>query len=158
MSTKLLLKRDLPPIYTCHMAKDNTVMDSNKVDFGRMLKRQRIMMSLTLADVANMSGVSASHIGRIEGGKRFPSARVLKRLAKPLGFEENELFALAGYLSPQPSGLAEESPDYINGQLEPYVARVLSREPANVQRAAIGILSILKSLTRGKTENKEVSK
>ena len=158
MSTNLLSKYDIPPIYTCQLTSDNTVMDSNRSDFGKMLKRQRVMMSLTLLDVANMSGISSSHLGRIEGGKRFPSARVLKRLAKPLGFEENELFTLAGFLSPQSSSLAEESPDYTGGQLEPYVARVLSQEPFDVQRAAIGILSILKSLTRSKSENKKDSK
>ena len=152
MSTNSLSKCDVPPIYTCHLASDNTVMDSNRSDFGKMLRQQRLMMSLTLADLANMSGVSSSHIGRIEGGKRFPSARVLQRLAKPLGFEENELFTLAGFLSPQPPSLAEEGPAYTGGRLEPYVARVLSQEPVNVQRAAIGILNILKSLMRSQTK------
>jgi len=32
--------------------------------------------------------------------------------------------------------------------LDPYVARVLSQEPIDVQRAVIGILTILKSIAK----------
>jgi len=108
-------------------------------------------MSLTLADLANQSGVSPSHLGRIEVGERFPSARILRRLAKPLDFDENELFALAGYLSPRSYGVAEESPAYFSG-LDPYVARVLAQEPVDAQRAVLGIMTILKSLARSEAE------
>jgi transcriptional regulator with XRE-family HTH domain len=94
--------------------------------------------------------VSSSHLGRIERGERFPSARILRKIAKPLGFDEDELFTLAGFLSPQTSGVAEESGSrYANRQLDPYVARMLAEEPPEVQRAVIGILSILKSLAKG---------
>ena len=151
MSANFLLECYLPPIYICHLANDNTVMDSSRSDFIKMLRQRRVMMSLTRADLAIGSGVSPSHIGRIEAGERFPSARILRKLAGPLGFEENELFALAGYLSPRPSGIAEERPAYIAG-LDPYVARMLAQEPVDVQRVAIDILTILKSLARSKTE------
>lgn len=93
-----------------------------------------------------MSGVSASHLGRIENGGRFPSARILGRIAKPLGFGDAELLTLAGYLPPQPS-IEAEMPS--GGQLDPYVAAVLSQEPVEVQRAVVAILSILKSMTKG---------
>jgi len=43
---------------------------------------------LTLRELASASDISASHLGRIEQGNRFPSARILRRIAKPLGFEE----------------------------------------------------------------------
>ena len=132
-------------------------MKSNGSNLGKMLKQRRLMMSLTLADLAGKSDVSPSHLGRIEGGERFPSARILRRLAKPLRFEESELFALAGYLSPVSPGVAEESPAYISG-LDPYVARVLAQEPVDVQRAALGILTILKSLARSRGENKRGGK
>ncbi len=115
-------------------------------ELGEILRRQRVMASLTLGELAERSGVSASHLGRIERGERFPSGRILRRLAKPLGFEENELFALAGYLSPAPSVVAEESPAYAGRQLDPYVARMLAQEPVDVQRAVIGIISIMKTI------------
>lgn len=114
-------------------------------------------MSLKLVDLASKSGVSSSHLGRIEVGERFPSAHILRKLAKPLGFEENELFALAGYLSPVSPGVAEESPAYISG-LDPYVAKVLAQEPVEVQRAAIAILTVLKSLARSGRESKKAGK
>ncbi len=103
---------------------------------------------MTLQGLSSKSGVSASHLGRIEKGERFPSAHVLQKIASPLGFEENELFSLAGYLSPQAPIVAETSPGYKTGQLDPYVARVLSLEPPEIQRAVIGILTMLKSIAK----------
>jgi transcriptional regulator with XRE-family HTH domain len=107
-------------------------------------------MSLTLAELAERSGVSASHLGRIERGERFPSARILRRLARPLGVEEGELMTWANYLSP--ASVAEEGPPYTGDRrLDPHVARMLSQEPVDVQRAVIGILSILKSIAASMT-------
>ena len=124
-------------------------MDSNYSNhLGRIIKQQRISLPLTLQEIAAKSGVSASHLGRIERGERFPSAHILQRIAKPLGFEEDELFTLAGYLSPQSARVAEKSPIYSNERLDPYVARVLAQEPVEVQRAVIGILTILKSIAK----------
>jgi len=60
-------------------------------DLGRIIKQQRVMIPLTLEGLVTKSGVSASHLGRIERGDRFPSARILRKLAKPLWFEESEL-------------------------------------------------------------------
>ena len=122
-------------------------MDSNHL--GGIIKQQRISFSLTLQELAARSGVSASHLGRIERGERFPSAHILQKIARPLGFEEDELFTLAGYLSPQPTMIAERNLGYSGERVDPYVARVLGQEPVEVQRAVIGILAILKSIARG---------
>lgn len=111
-----------------------------------MLRQQRVTAPLTLQELSAMSGVSPSHLGRIERGERFPSASILRKIARPLGFEEDELFTLAGYLSPQSSGVAEGRTEYRGAQLDPYVARMLAQEPVEIQRAVIGILTILKSI------------
>jgi len=103
---------------------------------------------LTLQELALASGVSSSYLGRIERGKRFPSAHVLRKIAKPLYFEEDELFALAGYLSPYRHSVAESRLPYNSGRLDSYVATVLSQESLGVQRTAITILSILKIMTK----------
>lgn len=66
---------------------------------GETIKERRKSKGWNLADLAKSSGVSLCHIGRIEDGTRFPSAKVLKKLAGPLGFSEIELFKLAGFLS-----------------------------------------------------------
>ena len=124
----------------------------NMNNLGAILRQQRVTMPLTLQDLSAMSGVSPSHLGRIERGERFPSASILRKIARPLGFEEDELFTLAGYLSPQPSGVDESRVVYSGGQLDPYVGKMLAQEPVEVQRAVIGILSILKSIARSLPE------
>ena len=118
-------------------------------NLGRIIKEQRIRVPLTLRELANLSGTSASHLGRIERGERYPSAHVLRRIAKPLGFDEDELFTLAGYLSPQAPAIAESTPGYNSRRLDPFVAKMLAEEPPEVQRSVIGILTILKSLAKG---------
>ena len=125
-------------------------MELNNNNLGRIIKRQRVTIPLTLQELAATSGVSSSHLGRVERGERFPSARILHKIARPLGFDEDELFTLAGFLSPQTPGVAEERfPGYSSRQLDPYVARMLAEEPVEVQRAVLGILSILKSVSKG---------
>jgi transcriptional regulator with XRE-family HTH domain len=119
-------------------------------ELGRILKQQRVTMPLTLQELAAESGVSSSHLGRIERGERYPSARILRKIARPLGFDEDELFTLAGFLSPQPAGVAEDAGKRYNSrQLDPYVSKMLAEEPVEVQRAVIGILSLLKSVAKG---------
>ncbi len=128
-------------------------MVRNDNNLGRILKHQRIAIPLTLQELAATSRVSSSHLGRIERSERFPSAHILRKIAKPLGFDEDELFTLAGFLSPQTPGVAEESSSgYSNRHLDPYVAKMLAEEPIEVQRAVIGILSMLKSVARGMTK------
>lgn len=116
-------------------------------DLGKILKERRVMVPLTLQQLSRASGVSSSHLGRIERGERFPSGSVLRKIARPLGSEESELFTLAGYLSPQPPSEAESEARL--GQLDPHVAAVLSQEPVERQRAAVNILSVMKSMARG---------
>ena len=124
-------------------------MDSNyRNHIGGIIKQQRISIPLTLQDLSAKAKVSASHLGRIERGERFPSAHILRKIAVHLGFEENELFTLAGYLSAKSPVIAERTPDYTGGQLDPYVARVLSQEPVELQRAVIGILTMLRSIAK----------
>lgn len=123
--------------------------DENGNRLGRLLKQQRLSVPLTLQELAKLSGVSPSHLGRIERGERFPSARILRRVAKPLGTSEDELFTMAGFLSPHPGVADNGRPGYGARQIDPYVARMLAEEPVEIQRAVIGILSLLKSVARG---------
>ena len=124
------------------------MVSNNQENLGKIIRQQRVMLPLTLQQLSAMSRVSASHLGRIEKGQRFPSAQILRKIAKPLGFDEDELFTLAGYLSPQSPSIAEKDPEYSSGRLDPYVARILAQEPVEVQHAVLGILTILKSLAK----------
>ena len=94
----------------------------NSKNLGKIIKQQRILAQLTLRELATMSRVSSSHLGRVEAGERFPSARVLKKIAAPLGFDESGLLALAGYLSPQPATVAGMMTENDIKQLDPVVA------------------------------------
>ena len=114
-------------------------------ELRRIIKQQRVMRGLGLQELATAAGVSASHLGRIERGERFPSARILRKIAQPLGSEEIELLTLASYLSPEPSAAAESEAQH---RLDPYVATVLSQESIEVQHAVITILSVLKSMAK----------
>ena len=128
-------------------------MDNLNNDLGKILKQQRITVPLTLQELSAESGVSASHLGRIERGERFPSARILRKIAKPLAFDEDELFTLAGFLTPQTPNATEESGSRYNSrQLDPYVARMLAEESIETQRAMIGVLSLIKTIARGMSE------
>lgn len=117
-------------------------------DLGRLIKQQRTAASLTLMELSTASNISTSHLARIERGDRFPSARTLRRIAKPLGLEENRLFTLAGFLSSTSSDDSKEELEHTISRLDPHVAKVLANEPVTVQRSLIGIISILKSLAK----------
>ncbi len=124
-------------------------MANNKnKELGRIIRQQRLMVPLTLQELTVKSGVSASHLGRMERGERFPSARVLRKIAKPLGFKEEELFVFAGFLSPESATGPEKGEGNTNGQLDPYVARLLAQESVEVQRTLIAMLTILKNLAK----------
>lgn len=113
-----------------------------------IIKQHRSAMRLTLRQLAAASGVSASHLGRIERGQRSPSANTLRKIAEHLGFDETELFTVAGFLSPSHGEDTEGQSGETISRLDPYVARVLAQEPARVQYLVTGILTILKSLSK----------
>ena len=117
-------------------------------NLGKVLRQRRVSLSLTLRGLSTMSGISSSHLGRIEKGDRFPSASVLKKIARPLGYDEGELFSLAGYFSTQSSMAKGDIITYGKGNLDSYVSTVLSQEPIEIQRVTLGILNILKSIAK----------
>lgn len=125
---------------------------NDRTNIGQLIKQRRIAMPLTLRELSTRSGVSTSHLARIEEGNRFPSARVLHKIATPLSFEESELFILAGYLSPRSSGKTKIEPDYATPGLDSHVAKLLAREPLEVQRTTIAVLNTLKSIARSVTK------
>ena len=117
-------------------------------NLGRIIKQQRALAQMTLRDLATRSGISASHLGRVEMGERFPSAHILQKVAGPLGFEEGELFALAGYLSPKLLTAAETMAENNIKQLDPIAANMLRQEPIEIQRSVVAILTILKGIAK----------
>ena len=114
----------------------------------KIIRHRRTRIPFTLRELAAASGVSASHLARIESGGRFPSPGVLHKIAKPLGFTDQELLVLAGYISSNPFMLKEEHEEYAVGRLDTRVAKALAREPLEVQRAVLKILPVLSSIAK----------
>lgn len=121
-------------------------MTQDSSSIGKIVKQLRLRADMTRLRLGIESRVSASHLTRIENGQRFPSAKVLRRIAPHLGIGEIELLGFAGYLSPTQSGMAGV-PD--STRLDPYVVAFLSQEPVEVQRAVISVFSALKYIAQG---------
>jgi DNA-binding XRE family transcriptional regulator len=56
-----------------------------KEELGRRLRTARFERNLTLKDVANRCGMSATHISEVERGKTSPTIGALQRIAAALG-------------------------------------------------------------------------
>lgn len=68
-------------------------------NLGVILKARRQERGLTLEQLGSLAGIHASHIGRLEQGKRGLTGPILRKLVKPLGFGEVELLKIAGFMS-----------------------------------------------------------
>ena len=97
---------------------------SSKQNIGKLIRKQRKSEQITLTQLSGLSGVSVAHLSRVEQGHRVPSPRTLQLIAKPLGFDLNELFILAGYTSPEPSALSEEQRNKLRAELNMLLERV----------------------------------
>lgn len=66
--------------------------------FGEALKCFRKSAKMSLKDVADASGVSASHLSQIERGRRAPRRETIDKLEKGLSLKEGDLGIKAGYI------------------------------------------------------------
>lgn len=65
-------------------------MSNDSKALGQRIKELRLLAGLTLRQLSVESLVSASHLGCIERRERLSSARILRKIAKPLGFDQSE--------------------------------------------------------------------
>ena len=93
---------------------------------AKIIGEQRKRLSLSLSQLSRLSGVSVAHLGRIEQGKRQPSPKTLQKIAKPLGFDLDELLVMAGFLSSKQALFSEEEREKLRAELETLSARVAS--------------------------------
>lgn len=99
---------------------------SAKQNIAKIIREQRKSIPLSLNQLSKLSGVSLSHLGRIEQGLRRPSTRTLQKIAKPLGFDLYELLVMAGHLLPDTSTFSEEQRDKLRTELNNLLERVAS--------------------------------
>ena len=109
-------------------------------NLGTIVRLQRNRLGLTLLDLSKKSGVPVSHLGRIENAQRYPSTTVLRKIAKPLNLDENELFNLAGYLPIE----EPKTPDLEKHKLLKELDILVDRVTADTKR----IKSIIRKLNR----------
>jgi len=83
-------------------------MSNDSKALGQRIKGLRLLAGLTLRQLSAESSVSVSHLGGIERGERLPSARILRKIAKPFGFDQSELSSLVDFLLAQPSQMLGE--------------------------------------------------
>ena len=62
---------------------------------GEVLRRRRLQLGMTQAQVATKVGCQPNFIGYLEANARRPSPRAMARLAKTLDLDERELYLLA---------------------------------------------------------------
>jgi len=97
-----------------------------RTSIAKIIKEQRKSLSLSLNQLSRLSGVSVAHLGRIEQGLRKPSPRTLQNIAKPLGFDLDELLVMAGFLSSKRPPFSEEERDKLRTELKTLSERVAS--------------------------------
>jgi transcriptional regulator with XRE-family HTH domain len=61
---------------------------------GSNIRAYRTNCGLTQEKLAELSGTATNYLGMIEGGKKFPSADVIERIALALHRDTAELFAI----------------------------------------------------------------
>jgi transcriptional regulator with XRE-family HTH domain len=59
--------------------------DPSPAELGRRIKLLRISLGLTLKDLEERGGISATHVSEIERGKASPTVGALGRIARALG-------------------------------------------------------------------------
>jgi len=96
---------------------------SETQNLGTIVKQQRNRLGLTLSALAAKSG---SHLSRIEKAQRYPSTRVLCKIAKPPGLEEKELFNLAGYMPSEHPTLPDLEKHKLLAELDILINRVIA--------------------------------
>lgn len=70
--------------YTIELVQGYSGTDRSE-DFAATLARLRAAAGLSRYKLAQLSGVSAVHLGRLEAGTQQPGLAVIRKLAKALG-------------------------------------------------------------------------
>ncbi len=63
----------------------------DKKALGAKVRRLREEKALTQAELAEMAGITAIHLGRLERGESYPRPRTRRRIAEALGVDPKEL-------------------------------------------------------------------
>lgn len=70
-------------------------MDENK--FGDFLRKYRKENKYSLREMSDKTGISFSHLSKIERGEYNPSKNTVEIISNKLNLDENKLLIMAGY-------------------------------------------------------------
>lgn len=73
------------------------ICDVARSGFGEWLDQRMIDMPITQARLAKLSGVSEGQLSRYRAGQTIPDPATLRKLAKPLDADFDEMMVLAGH-------------------------------------------------------------
>lgn len=74
----------------------NFLLDTDEI--GSFIKEYRKNNeNLTLRGLSDLTGISFSHLGKIERGEHTPTKETLNIIANALGIDKNKLYVKAGY-------------------------------------------------------------
>ena len=107
------------------MDEENTRIAAALDEVGPRLKRLRSMRSVSLADLADRTGISKSTLSRLETGQRRPSLELLLPLAQAYGVPLDELVGAPEVGDPR----VHLKPHVVNGR----TVIPLTRAPGAVQ-------------------------
>jgi transcriptional regulator with XRE-family HTH domain len=87
------------------------------VTLGETIRRARRAAKLTLCEVSSRAQISVSHLSRIESDRRsHPASEVaLRRIARALGLNEDEICALGGHVPSDVARFIVRNPGAIGG-------------------------------------------
>ena len=84
-----------PPLAPSFTGVEREPCDPSPTELGRRIKMLRIAAGLTLKDLEERGGISATHVSEIERGKASPTIGALARIAHALGVRPAVLLAVS---------------------------------------------------------------
>ena len=82
------------------MKKLKSNQHQEELTFGEILSKHRDAQKYSLRDLAELSGVSASYLSRLEKGEASATFEVITKIANALGLEPSEFFPGRGGFKP----------------------------------------------------------
>ncbi|WP_449355647.1 helix-turn-helix domain-containing protein [Virgibacillus natechei] len=72
-------------------------MNENRNKIGKFIKKYREEKEMSLRALSEITGISFSHVSKIERGEHTPSKETISIIANKLDLDENELLIMSGY-------------------------------------------------------------
>jgi len=82
------------------MNRKITKNSKEEMTFGQILRKHRDAQKYSLRELANLSGVSASYLSRLEKGEASATYEVIAKISDALGLEPSEFFPGHGGFKP----------------------------------------------------------